>query len=140
VPQDYAEAMKWYRKAADQGDAPAQNNLGFMYDSGWGVPQDYAEAAKWYRKAADQGIAIAQLNLGVSYELGDGGPRDYVEAHKWFNLAASRFPPGELRDKTEERRDGLAEIMTPDQITEAHRLAREWKPKKGPPVSEDTSQ
>jgi uncharacterized protein len=60
VPQDYAEAAKWYRKAAEQGYAEAQFNLGSMYDEGRGVPQDYAEAAKWYRKAKDQGVASAQ--------------------------------------------------------------------------------
>ena len=52
---DYAEAVKWYRKAAEQGHARAQYSLGFMYYNGRGVPQDYAEAMKWYRKAADQG-------------------------------------------------------------------------------------
>ena len=41
VPQDYAEAIKWYRKAAEQGYASAQYNLGIMYDDGEGVPQDY---------------------------------------------------------------------------------------------------
>jgi TPR repeat protein len=60
VPQDYAEAAKWYRKAAEQGYAEAQFNLGAMYDEGRGVHQDYAEAAKWYRKAKDQGVASAQ--------------------------------------------------------------------------------
>ncbi len=52
--------------AADQGDADAQLNLGFMYDHGEGVPQNYAEAVRWYRMAADQGNAIAQHNLGHS--------------------------------------------------------------------------
>ncbi len=61
VPQDYAEAVKWYRMAAEQGDAKAQSNLGFMYDNGQGVPQDYAEAAKWFRLAAEQGDADAQF-------------------------------------------------------------------------------
>jgi len=60
VPQDYAEAAKWYRKAAEQGYAEAQFNLGTMYDEGRGVRQDYAEAAKWYRKAKDQGVAGAK--------------------------------------------------------------------------------
>jgi TPR repeat protein len=47
VPQDYAEAAKWYRRAAEQGYAKAQYNLGVMYYNGEGVPQDYAEAVKW---------------------------------------------------------------------------------------------
>jgi uncharacterized protein len=49
VEQDYAEAVKWYRKAADQGVTAAQSNLGLMYAQGLGVAQDYAEAVKWYR-------------------------------------------------------------------------------------------
>ncbi len=67
VPQNYAEAVKWYRLAADQGNAFAQYNLGLMYANGEGVPQNYAEALKWYRLAADQGNAFAQINLGVMY-------------------------------------------------------------------------
>jgi len=63
VPQDYAEAMKWFRLAAEQGHPSAQTNLGVMYHQGQGVPQDYAEAMKWYRLAADQGHTNAQTNL-----------------------------------------------------------------------------
>ena len=54
VKQDYAEAVKWYRKAAEQGNAYAQFNLGNAYYNGNGVEQDYAEAVKWYQKAAEQ--------------------------------------------------------------------------------------
>ena len=64
VPQDDAEAVRWYRLAADQGYADAQYNLGVMYATGEGVPQDDAEALRWYRLAADQGHAGAQHNLG----------------------------------------------------------------------------
>ena len=129
VPQDYAEAVKWYRKAANQGDANAQFNLGNMYNDGRGVPQDYAEAMKWYRKAAAQGQAHAQNNLGFMYGNGQGVPQDYVQAHFWFNLAASHVPPGTFRDMAVENRDVFATKMTPAQIAEAQRLAREWKPK-----------
>jgi len=59
VPQDYAEAVKWYRRAAEQGYAVAQTNLGAMYDYGRGVPQDYAKAVAWYRCAAEQELPIA---------------------------------------------------------------------------------
>jgi TPR repeat protein len=55
VPQDYAEAMRWYRQAADAGSGAAMINIGTLYEDGWGVPQDFAEAIKWYRKAADAG-------------------------------------------------------------------------------------
>ena len=61
VPQDYAEAVKWYRLAAEQGDADAQYNLGLMYDNGNGVPQDYKEAVKWYRLAAEQGVCLCSI-------------------------------------------------------------------------------
>jgi len=131
VPQDAAAAVKWFRKAADQGEAMAQLNLGFMYFRGQGVPQDYAASAKWYRKAADQGDAMAQFHLGFMYFGGQGVPQDYVQAHKWFNLAASRFKAseGEFRDKVVRGRDLVATKMTPAQIAEAQKLARDWKPK-----------
>jgi hypothetical protein len=87
---DYAEAVKWYRLAADQGDAQAQSNLGFMYDNGRGVAQDFAEAVKWYWLAADQGHAPAQFNLGVKYKNGQGVTQDFAEAVKWFRLAADQ--------------------------------------------------
>ena len=60
VAQDDSAAMKWYRMAADQGDANAQYNLGVMYQNGQGVAQDDSAAIKWFRMAADQGDANAQ--------------------------------------------------------------------------------
>ncbi len=122
--------MKWYRKAAEQAYTNAQFFLGFMYVKGLGVPQDDAEAVKWYRKAAEQGNAEAQFNLGSMYENGEGVPQDYVQAHMWYNLAASRSPPGEDRDKAAKNSDDVAKRMTPAQLSEAQKLAREWKPKK----------
>jgi len=132
VPQDYLESLNWYRRAADQGYADAQSNIGFMYDHGRGVPQDYARAVIWYRRAAEQGYATAQFNLGVMYKAGKGVPKDYVMAHLWFNLAAWRFPEskGKDREDAETLRDLVASKMTPAQIAEAQRLAREWRPKK----------
>jgi TPR repeat protein len=86
---DYAEAAKWFRKAAEQGDADARYNLALMYDVGMGVTQDYAEAVKWYRKAAEQGVAEAQYNLGNRYFNGEGVLQDTIAAHMWFNIAAA---------------------------------------------------
>jgi TPR repeat protein len=60
VAQDDALAAAWYRKAADQGNAKAQHNLGVLYNFGRGVAQDDAQAVAWFRKAADQGLADAQ--------------------------------------------------------------------------------
>jgi TPR repeat protein len=68
VKQDYTEAIKWFRKAADQGVAGAQWSLGEMYAKGDGVTKDYAEALKWWRKAADQGDPIAQHEVGSAYK------------------------------------------------------------------------
>ena len=90
VTQDYYEAVKWFRKAAEQGYANAQNNLGNCYYYGRGVTQDYYEAVKWYRKAAEQGDAYAQRNLGGCYYDGQGVTQDYYEAVKWYRKAAEQ--------------------------------------------------
>ena len=96
-----------------------------MYTFGEGVPRDDVEAAKWLRLAAEQGRAAAQHNLGFQYQQGLGVPQDYIEAHKWFNLAASQLS-GEKRDLAVSHREETATMMTPAQIAEAQRLAREW--------------
>jgi uncharacterized protein len=143
VPQDYAGAMKWYRLA--QGFAQAQFNLALMYEAGFGTQPDYAEAIKWCRKAAEQGLAraqaylgfiraanqgnaMAQSNLGFMYLTGDGVPQDFVQAYMWFNLAAAATKAKDTNIAAEER-DKVAAKMTPAQIAEAQKLAREWKAK-----------
>ena len=126
---DYATAIREWRPLAKQGVADAQYNLGVMYVEGLGVPQNYAKAVGWWRKAAEQGHATAQYNLGVAYHNGEGVPQNYAQAHMWHNLAASRFPPGEDSDKVVKNRDHVAKRMTPAQISEAEKLAREWQPK-----------
>ena len=93
-PQDFAEAVKWYRLAAEQGYAIAQYNLGIMYDTGRGVPQDDQEAVKWYRLAAEQGYATAQYNLGAMYATGRGVPQDFAEAVRWYRKAAEQGHAG----------------------------------------------
>jgi len=90
VTMNLDEAIKWFRKAADQGFAGGQFFLGLMYLHGQGVPKDSAEAVKWYRLAAGQGWAPAQHNLGVMYANGDGVPKDSAEAVKWYRKAAER--------------------------------------------------
>src|SRR4051794_17706242 len=69
---DYAEALKFYRRAARQDNAWSQQNLGKMYEQGLGVKQDYVEAVKWYRLAAENGNDWAQNALAVLYENGNG--------------------------------------------------------------------
>jgi len=132
VPQDYTKALKWYRMAAEHGIPEAQHNLGLMYYQGQGVPQNYAEAAKWYRRAAEQGMADSQVNLGIMYYQGQGVSRDYVLAHMWLDLAASQYPAS-VRENLNDAvhyKDIVNSLMTPAQIAEAQRLARQWKPKK----------
>ena len=97
VPQDYAEAVRWYRKGADQGDAMAQDGLGLMYYQGQGVSRDHTEAARWYHNAADQGFAKAQYDLGFMYYHGQGLPQDRVEADRWFHKAAEQGDENALR-------------------------------------------
>jgi len=90
VPENDAEAVKWYRKAADQGHAKAQYILGLMYDNGEGVPENDAEAVKWYRKAADHGHAEAQYILGGMYAMGNGVPENSITAYVWLSMAKTQ--------------------------------------------------
>ena len=141
VEKDEAEAHKWLNLAVAQGDetarivrdmvaqqmtpdqiAEAQYHLGVMYYNGFGVEKDYVTAHKWWTLAAQQGHATAQANLGVMYEKGYGVEKDYVTAYKWWTLAARS-----------DLRDAMAQKMTPDQITEAERLAREWQARHSQP-------
>jgi TPR repeat protein len=125
VPQDPKEALAWYRKSAEKGNANAQYNVGHSYSRGTGITQDYTQAALWFRKAAEQGNSRAQYALGRTYVYGEGVPQDYVEAHKWMNLATARAE-AELRGDIAKGRDSLAKSMTPEQIAQAQKLAREW--------------
>jgi TPR repeat protein len=88
VAKDSPEAVKWFRKAAEQGLPLGECALGTCYADGDGVAQDIAEAVKWWRKATEKGDAEAQNNLGFSYYKGEGMAKDYVEAYKWFSLAS----------------------------------------------------
>jgi TPR repeat protein len=124
VPQDDVQARQWYAKAAAQGQAKAQFNLGTLYFNGEGTPKDYQQALRWFRLAADQGEALAQTKIAIMYDEGQGVPQDIVQAYKWYSLAATNGdkPAAELRNAS-------AKQMTPAQIAEAQKLAREWKPK-----------
>ena len=82
------------RARAEQGDAAAQNALGFRYRTGRGVPQDDVEAVRWFRLAAEQGDADAQFFLGGMYATGRGVLQDHVEAVRWSRLAAEQGHAG----------------------------------------------
>jgi TPR repeat protein len=122
VPQNYAEAVKWYRLAAEQGDAHAQFNLGASYTAGRGVPQDDAEAVRWYRLAAEQGDSLAQFNLGAMYSSGRGVEKDLITAYMWFDLSVARgtqAAAGSCRT--------IARQLSPHQVEQAEKLAGAWQ-------------
>lgn len=121
---DFATALREWQPLAEQGDARAQFSFGLLHENGDGVPRDYAKARQWYEKAAAQGDAKAQLYLGMQFSFGQGGPVDLVQAYMWYSLAAGNgnaHAPG--------YRDDLIRQMTPAQIAEAQKRAREWKQK-----------
>jgi TPR repeat protein len=124
-PNDVAAAVRESKPLADQGNADAQFNLGSLYYQGRGVPQDYGEGVRWMRKAAEQGHVFAQATLGSIHAEGMQGiiQKDYPQALMWFVFAAAQ---GDM--EAMELRDTMASRMTPTQIAEAQRLAREFKP------------
>ena len=121
---DYHTAVEEFQLSAERGDVKARYNLGVMYQLGLGVPQDDQEAVRWYRLAAEQGDGSAQFKLGVMYDKGKGVLKDYVLAHMWMNLAAAKGVKEAVKG-----RDLLEKNMTPAQLAEAQRLAREWRAK-----------
>lgn len=122
--RDYTAAYNEFRPLAERGNAVAQFNMGVMYANGQGVKQDHAEAVRWFRMAAAQGYANAQRNLGVMYTLGRGVQQDYVQGYLWSELSAAR---GDKESAL--LRNTLMKEMTEEQIAEARKLVREWKPK-----------
>ena len=80
----------WYRKAAIQEDAQAQNDIGWILVEGKGVSPDYEQAVTWLRKAAEQDHAKAQLNIGWMYKEGKGVKQDYQQALFWFRKASEK--------------------------------------------------
>ena len=121
VARDYKEAFKWHRRAAEQGQSKSQYSLGNMYFLGYGISQSNEEALKWFRKAVGQNEHHAKHRLGQMYEKGVGVPKNYVKAYMWFSLAVS----GGVR-KSIRYRNFLKDLMTPEQIADASKLASEW--------------
>jgi serine/threonine protein kinase/TPR repeat protein len=91
--RDYAQALGWYRKSAEQGFAPGEAGLAFMYQHGFGVAKDYVQAQQWYRKAAEQGLPRAENEVGQGYLLGQGLSMDYKQAAEWFRKSAEQGNP-----------------------------------------------
>ena len=132
VSKDYTEAVKWYRKAAEQGHSNAQNYLGDCYFYGQGVAKDYTEAVKWYRKAAEQGHSNAQNYLGDCYFYGQGVAKDYKLAMEWFQKSAAQNNLNAIRTIGFMYEKGMG-------VTQDYHIAKEWYQKaadKGEPYSQ----
>lgn len=126
VPQDRAEAFRWFERAAGRGFANAQYHLGFMYHHGRGVQRSQAEALRLYRLAAAQGDPAAQYNLGRMYAHGLVVTRDLVEAHMWLDLASRERTS--IRPLASRDRNALARKMTEAEIELAVERAENWRP------------
>ena len=157
VPQNYEQALKWYRLSAEQGYAHAQYFLGGMLAAGKGVKADFVEGTKWLGLAAEQGYDQAQYLIGMThkkvtenyeaavawlknsaeqnnskaqhelgrmYENGQGVTEDLVQAHMWLHISGADEDAKKIN-----ARDDIEKKMTPAQIAEAQKLAREWMEK-----------
>jgi hypothetical protein len=122
---DYETSLRLWRSLAEQGDPRAQYVLATMYDNGDGVAEDIVEAVRWYGRAAQHGLPAAQAAIGTAYARGEGVRHDYTLAYMWLTLAASRLG-GVVRTNVIRRLNAVEAYMTPAQIAEAQRLAREW--------------
>ncbi|RYD85765.1 MAG: sel1 repeat family protein [Verrucomicrobiaceae bacterium] len=124
--QDFAEGVKWYRKAAEQGVPIAQVALGNCYALGEGVERNLDTAAEWFGEAAAQGDADGQFRLAICYESGAGVESDFTQAYMWYNLAAASKQKGTAAN-ARANQAALAREMSREQIADAQRMSREWK-------------
>jgi TPR repeat protein len=126
VQQDYAQAVLWYRKAAEQNLAIAQYRLGVLYANGVGVPLDKSQAAAWFQKAAEQGYVYAQEMLGSDYLTGEGVQRDYAEAYFWFDIACASKAREVVAGMRATERDAAAFYLKPAALSREQERARKW--------------
>lgn len=127
VEQDMVEAARWYTRAAEQGHAAAQFTLAVLYTIGRGVSKNQPKAVYWFDRAATQGYPDAQVELGILYGIGRGVPKDAVTAYRWILLGQTYARTTALRTRAAQSLGRLSRGMTPTQIAEAQRQAREWK-------------
>ena len=112
--KNFKNAFKWASLPAEKGDMKAQFFLGCLYENGEGVDENFDEAVKWYSLAAEQGDNMAQSNLGHLYADEKTGKQNYIKAHQWFNISGSK------------EMTTIENLMNPNQIMEAKKLAMEW--------------
>jgi TPR repeat protein len=124
--QDYQEAARWWRLAAENGKVESQYNLGVLYAKGLGVQKDYQEAARWYRKAAEQSQAQAQYSLANLYALGLGVEADHSEAAQWYRKAADQGLPQAQYNLGVLLENGQGIAAAPSEAIQWYRLAAGW--------------
>ncbi len=120
-------------QAAEAGDAHAQCNLGFLHDNGlddngYVVAGNRPQALRWLLAAAEQGLPRAQAKLAELYADAPDSLGSHATACGWFLLAALGLRGVHLH----RARSGYARIaphLTPEQIAQARRFARDWTPK-----------
>jgi TPR repeat protein len=126
VRRDVRESTRWYCRAAEQGDAQAQYNLGIAFDRGHGVARDSSESFRWFLAAAEGGHAESQYNVAISYGQGNGVGMDWIEAFRWIILSDQGG-----YQKAREVRNMVSQQMTAQQIQEAERRAKAFRPRGG---------
>jgi TPR repeat protein len=126
VQRDYAQAAKWYRKAADKGDIRGELHLAGLYrDGGKNFPRDMVQAAEWYRKAAEQGDVGAQGTMGTLYSMGQGVQQNYAEAYYWLDLAAA--VKGPKQEQYAANRQMIGMHITADELADVQDREAKWK-------------
>jgi TPR repeat protein len=121
---DYAQAVRWYEKAAKSGSPEGQYYLGMAYQRGEGVPQDMAQAIHWYRGAAIGGDRKSQLMLGVQYASGRYVKQNFELAYAWAALAAE---PPDAAPYATQIRDALASHLKRAELAKSQELVQSWK-------------
>jgi hypothetical protein len=129
VSPNRSEALHWYQRAADMGNAKAEYMLGAMYldGQGGGSPNsDYPQGLFWLRKSAEQGDAGGESRLGIAYSAGEGVTEDQAEAYFWFSLAAMAPSPGESVELAQKNRDEISTKLKGAKLREVQQRVSEW--------------
>src|SRR6185312_11428977 len=118
--QGLSQGQETLLKLAEQGYAPAQNELGITYERGWGSLKIDAEAVTWYRRAAEQGFAAGQFNFARMYAAGRGTRQSDVEAYRWLSLASAQGHADARKQLAE-----VAKRLSAEQIEQAKQAAKQ---------------
>lgn len=134
VPQNYGEAIRWYRLAANKGDDWSMGRLGALYDLGLGVSKNKTEALRWQRMAADRGNAVAMAAVGGAYYDGLEVPQSYEDAYFWLSLSGSVSlsslvsgnNPEKLLPMLQQARDEAAAKLSSAKRSEVQERVEKW--------------